>query len=211
VYLFIDESQDRERFVLAAVAAHDLTSLTTTIGRWRTASRNLNIAVREYHEADLHRDHPRLLTRLLEEMAVFKRKKRRPSPRKDLKVIAAYYLKAPSEQKGTALSHERLMTVYPETFRALVWALPLAVPAPIEVVCDQFEGCEKLLPALNIILADRAAGQIRFADSTGEKPLQLADLAAGTIRRYLGGEGNDGRFRLIAPLLHHLGAVLVKQ
>jgi hypothetical protein len=211
VYLFVDESQDTERFVLTAVAADDLLSLTMTIGRLRTISRHLQIEVREYHEADLHRDHPRLLTRALEEMAVFKRKNRRPMTRQDLKVIAAYYLKAPLERKGTALAHERLITVYRETFRAVVWALPLAAQEPIDVVCDQFEGCEKLLPDLEAILVGRTTGRVRFADSVVEKPLQLADLAAGTIRRHLGGEGNEGRFRFIAPLLHHLGVVSVKQ
>lgn len=209
--VYIDESQDSERFVLGAVTAPDLVSLMATIGRFRTISRRLQIPVREYHEFDLHRDHPRLLTRVLEEMSLWKRKKRRPVPRRDLQILATYYLKAPSEQHGTALIHDRMLTVYRETFRALVWALPLTPQHEVDIVCDRFEGCDALLASLQAIVLGRTAGRLRFADSVIDKPLQLADLATGTIRRHLGGDGNEGRFRFIEPILHHLGVVHVRQ
>lgn len=96
--VFIDESQDRERFVLGAVVADEVVSLNATVGRFRTISRHLKVDVREYHEFDLHRDHPRVLTRVLEEMSLWKRKKRRAVPRKDMRVVATYYLKAPSSK-----------------------------------------------------------------------------------------------------------------
>ena len=209
--VFIDESQDRNRFVLAGVVAEDAVTLNATIGRFRTISRHLKVDVREYHEFDLHRDHPRLLTRVLEEMGLWKRRKRRPTPRKDLKIVAPYYLKAPSEQQGTALSRERMLTVYREAFRSLVWALPTLPQDYVTVVCDHFEGCEGLLPTLEMILTGRTAGTVRFADSVMGKPLQLADLAAGTIRRHIADDPNEGRFAFLAPLLHHMGAVSVRQ
>lgn len=209
--IFIDESQDRDRFVLGAVVADEVVSLNATVGRFRTLSRHLRIDVREYHEFDLHRDHPRLLTRVLEEMSLWKRKKRRPVPRKDMRIVATYYLKAPSEGRGTALVHNRMLAVYRETFRSLVWALPLAPQDTVDVVCDRFEGCASLVPALEAILLTRAAGTVHFADSVLEKPLQLADLTTGTIRRHLAGERNEDRFRFIAPLLHHVGVVSVRQ
>ena len=211
VVVFLDESQDTQHFVLAAVIADDLLVLNATIGRFRTLSRHLPVAVREYHEVDLHRNHPRLLTRVLEDMSVWKRKKRRPTPRQDIQIVTTYYLKAPSEQSGTALAHGRMLTVYRETFRALVWALPLRLQEDICIVGDRFEGCEELLPTLDSILVGRASGSVQFADSVVEKPIQLADLAAGTIRRHLSGDPNEGRFRFITPLLYHLGVVRVRQ
>src|SRR5579875_74570 len=211
MYVAVDESQDTQHFVLAAVAAQDLVTLNATVGKFRTVSRHLSVAVRAYHEIDLHRDHPRLLTRLLDEMCVAKRKGRRPGPRTDIKILATYYLKAPSEQAGTALGHIRMVTVYRELFRSLVWALPLTPQEDAQIACDRFEGSEALLPTLQSILIARAAGSIRFVDSVLEKPLQLADLAAGTIRRHLDGDANEGRFRYVAPVLYHLGVVPVKQ
>lgn len=68
-----------------------------------------------------------------------------------------------------------------------------------------------LEPTMEAILLTRAAGNVRFADSVLEKPLQLADLTTGTIRRHLAGDPNEDRFRFIAPLLHHLGVVSVRQ
>lgn len=211
VVVYIDESQDQERFVLGAIVADEVVTLNATVGRFRTISRNLQVAVREYHEFDLHRDHPRVLTRVLEEMSVWKRKKRRPVLRTDIKVVATYYLKASTEGHGTALAHQRMLTVYRETFRSLIWALPLRPQDTVDVVCDRFEGCAALEPTLEAILLSRVAGTVRFADSVLEKPLQLADLTTGTIRRHLADDPNEGRFRLIAPLLHHVGVVTVRR
>lgn len=95
--------------------------------------------------------------------------------------------------------------------RSLVWALPLTPQEDAQILCDRFEGSEALLPTLQSILIARTAGSIRFVDSVLEKPLQLADLAAGTIRRHLDGDANEGRFRYVAPVLYHLGVVPVKQ
>lgn len=211
VYVFVDESQDAERFVLGAVASKDLVALNATVGSFRTITRHLNLTIREFHEVDLHRDHPRLLTRVLETMTTIRRKKRRPTLRHDLQIVASYYLKAPSERDGSALRHTRLLHVYQETFRALVWALPIAPQDTVDIVCDRFEGGEEILSSLQRILGSRVAGRVEFADSVRTKPLQLADLSAGTIRRYLGGDLNEGRFRFIEPLLYHLGVVRVRQ
>lgn len=97
VVVFIDESQVQERIVLGAIVADEVVALNATVGRFRTISRNLKVDVREYYEFDLHRDHPRVLTRVLEEMSLWKRKKRRPVLRTDIKVVALYYLKADTE------------------------------------------------------------------------------------------------------------------
>lgn len=209
--LYIDESQDPQHFVLGAIVSTDRVPLTTTMGRLRTIARRLDIAVAEFHERDLHHHHPRFLNLALEEMSLWKRKKRRPVARKDLQIVATYYLKSPSEQTGTALLHQRLLDVYRETFRSLVWALPLAPQEKVHIVCDRFEGCERLLVDLRTILMGRASGTVDFADSIAEKPLQLADLAVGTLRRHLSDEPNEGRFRYLAPILYHIGHVPVRQ
>ena len=212
VVIFVDESQDNRYFVLGAVASADMVPLTATVGRFRTIARHLNITnVAEFHERDLHHHHPRLLNLALEEMTLWKRKKRRPVPRKDLQVVATYYLKSPSEQTGTALLHQRMLDVYRETFRSLVWALPLSPQETVHVVCDRFEGCKILVPDLKAIVMGRASGTVDFADSLAEKPLQLADLVVGTLRRHLSDEPNEGRFRYLAPLLYHMGNVSVRQ
>jgi hypothetical protein len=104
-----------------------------------------------------------------------------------------------------------MVSVYRELFRSLVWALPLTPQQDIQVTCDRFEGSGVLLPVLQTILIARTSGSVRFVDSVVEKPLQLADLAAGTIRRHLDGDANEGRFRYVTPVLYHLGVVPVKQ
>lgn len=211
MFVSVDESQDFERFVLAAVVAPDLLTAQSLVGDIRTAARRWRIPVHEFHEADLYRDHPRLLTRGLELMSTAKRKKH-VYARREIKFVATYYMKSPTEQtKRTLPTRNRLLTVYRELFQALIWALPLGSEEEVTVIADRFEGCQLLLPTLEGILTARTGGSVQFDDSSAMQPLQLADLLAGTMRRHLGGDVNEGRFRYIAPLLHHLGAVPVKQ
>lgn len=64
--VIIDESQDRERFVLGAIVTPNMLTAHGLAGDLRTADRRLRIGLHEFHEADLHHDHPRLLTRSLD-------------------------------------------------------------------------------------------------------------------------------------------------
>jgi hypothetical protein len=61
--VFVDESQDAQRFVLGAVVSDVIVALTMTVGRFRTMSRRLGVRdALEFHERDLYHHHPRLLT-----------------------------------------------------------------------------------------------------------------------------------------------------
>lgn len=86
-------------------------------------------------------------------------------------------------------------------------------PTETEVftVCDEFEKTKGIEAALQITHDARFTGTVRFGNSEQDKPLQLADLVAGTVRRSLIEEFNEGRFGILVPLLFHVGAVTVRQ
>ena len=212
MYVFIDESQDNERLVLSGIGVPDLIVPQSIVGKWRTIARRFQLRdVHEFHEAHLYRNHPRMLTRALHVPAYGERKNRRPHPRQDLRIVSSYYLKTPSEQTTSSLVKTRLIPVYQDLFQALVWALPWTPQEDLDVICDQFEGCENVWHPLPAIITSRVpAGTVRFEDSVAMKPLQVADLVAGTTRRHLGGDPNEGRFSYLALLLHHLGVVPIR-
>ncbi|PSR21574.1 MAG: hypothetical protein C7B45_10205 [Sulfobacillus acidophilus] len=205
----IDESQDTERFVLRAIATPDMVTAQGIVGDLRKAARQLHVALHEFHEADLYRDHPRLLTRSLELMSTAKRKKH-PYPRREVCFLGTYYIKASTEQHKPTLTQRRMLTVYFELLQALIWALPLTPQEKLTVICDWFQGCLTLQSAVDSLLAE-LNGTLAFGNSATQKPLQLADLLVGTLRRHLAGDRNEDRFCFVKPLLHHLGAVSVKQ
>lgn len=209
--VFIDESQDAHRFVLAAIGAPDLLTLQSIVGTMRSAARRWRIPVQEFHESTLHRESPRLLTRCLELLAAAPhRRGRRPGTRHDIRCFVAYYEKTPTEQHTHALPTDRLLTVYRATFEAVMWAIP---PTETEVfaICDEFEKAKSIEASLQATHDVRFTGTIRFGNSEQDKPLQLADLVAGTVRRSLVEESNEGRFGIVVPILFHLGAVTVRQ
>lgn len=206
--MFIDESQDPERFVVAAVMAPDLITLHDALGDMRTVARRWGIDVPEFHESTLqHKEQHRLLTRCLELLVVApKRRKRRPAPRPGLQLLTAYYDKATAEREQFPLA--RLLAVYQAAFTAILWALPTQAEE-VTIVCDKFEKCWMLEETLRAELLKRFAGSVRFGDSQQDKPLQLADLVAGTVRRQLADEPNEGRFSIIAPTLAYMRALHV--
>jgi hypothetical protein len=205
MFVVMDESQDREYFVLGAVAAPTRALLEGIIADIRTAARRQRVALREFHEVDMNRDHPRLLDRALD-ILVTTRHRTRPVERTDVLILAAYYLKTSTEHL-TALSASRLRQIYPALFSRLLWALP-SLP-DYDIVCDGFQGAAALLPTLHEHLVARGAGTVRFGESSYDKPLQLADLVAGTVRRHLRGDLHRDRFERLVPRLHFLGRVSV--
>lgn len=209
VYLVIDESQDRKHFVLAGVLLRDQSTAADIVGDMRTAARRAKVFLKEFHETELHRYQPRLLTRHLEMLSFAPRRpKRRPAPREGVKLLGAYYAKVPRE--GESLTRDRLRMVYAALFQAIVSALPEESQA-IEVACDHFTGDFSVRPQLEVIVQRRFKGSLEFAESSQVKGLQLADLVAGTVRRYLAEEDNGGRFQILAPILHYLQPVRVTQ
>lgn len=208
--LYIDESQDAQHFVLSGVGAPDLLTLQNIVGDIRTAARRWRIPVQEFHESQLYRLHPRLLTRSLELLGSAPRRKGRgPGPRKNIQGFVAYYKKTSVEQRRHALSMPRLLAVYRAAVEAILWAIP---PDVVEVtaVCDEFQQGRTLAPILQKLHADRFTGSVRFGNSEEDKPLQLADLVAGTVRRSLAGDPNEGRMGLITPIMFHMGAITVR-
>lgn len=205
VVVFIDESQDAQNFVLAGVGAPDILTLQDIVGDMRSAARRWNIPVPEFHESALYRANPRLLTRSLELLAVVPRRRgRRPAPRENVRAFVAYYQKTPAEQQNHALPMHRLLSVYRAAFEAIMWAIPPDVDEVV-TVCDEFKKDRTLEAALQTIHDRRFSGAFRFGNSEQDKPLQLADLVAGTVRRSLTGDANEGRFGIIAPILFHRG------
>ncbi len=80
--------------MLGAIVTSDMLTVQGLAGDLRTAAQRLHIGLHEFHEADLYRDHPRLLTRSMERMSTAKRKK--PAyPRREVRFLGSYYLKSP--------------------------------------------------------------------------------------------------------------------
>lgn len=205
--VFIDESQDAERFVLGAVTAPDLISLHDTLGDMRKAARHWGIMISEFHETALYKEHPRLLTRSLKLLVEApKRPKRSPAPRPDVDLFAVYYRKSAPEQ--LQFPFDRLLAVYQEAFSAILWALP-SQEREVVIVCDKFEKCWMIEGALQSQLERRFKGTVRFGESQQEKPLQLADMEAGTVRRHLAHDPNEGRFGILAPMMKYIREVQV--
>lgn len=103
----------------------------------------------------------------------------------------AYYLKSPTEHRKhrkPTLAQQRMLTVYLELLRSLIWALPLTPQEDLTIACDRFQGGQTLLSAVETLLAERGNGTLTFEDSATQKPLQLADLLVGTLRRHLAGD-----------------------
>lgn len=187
----MDESQDAMHYVLAGVLAPDLLTLQAIVGDIRTTARRLGFdRLTEFREKELYRDYPRLLNKALELLVTGRRRKgRRPHPRDEIGLFVAYYAKGQHASCGSGLPGPRLKAVYRAAFRAILENVPSS-EAPVVVVCDHFQYGQVLLPELIAIHAERFSGTVSFADSMGCKPLQLADLVAGTARRYLAEESN---------------------
>lgn len=202
VVVFIDESQDTDHFVLGAVSASDLVTLNMIVGRIRTTTRNLGLVVQEFHEATLYHSQPKLLTQALKQMVKTRSgKKKALHVRSDVRAYAVSYSKRSEERIGSGLPGERLMEVYTTLFSRLLTAMPLPSTSP-DIVYDTFQYAQRLQPALaSEVQQAWRTGTIRWGDSRQDKPLQLADLVAGTVRRHLGGEANEDRFLILKPIL----------
>lgn len=207
MYLFLDESQDAQYFVVGAILSEELLTLQNIVGEIRTATRRLNLTVQEFHEAALYRDQPRLLTHAIRLLTYTRsRKGRALYVRPDVEAYAVYYTKTASEQQGSGLPGYRLMVVYQAAFQQLLHAMPSAA-SPLDIVYDTFQYAQRLHPQLADDLQRWGPGTLHWGESLHKKPLQLADLIAGTVRRHLQGDRNEGRFeelekilRLCAPL-----------
>jgi len=129
-----------------------------------------------------------------------RRPRRRPHPRSDVHLFVAYYVKTGTETASDNLPAVRRDVVYRAAFSRILWALsPQA--GKLEILCDDFEGSERLLPWLQAALTTWGIGTVRFGDSAQEKALQAADIVAGTTRRHVAGDPNEGRFALLQPLI----------
>lgn len=74
-------------------------------------------------------------------MSTAKRKKH-AYPRREVRFLGAYYLKASTEQRKPTLAQQRMLTVYSELLRALIGALPLMSQENLIITCDRFQECQ---------------------------------------------------------------------
>lgn len=93
------------------------------------------------------------------------------------------------------------MEVYKALFRRLLTVVPPPAASP-DIVYDTFQYAQRLQPQLaHEVHQAWGTGTVRWGDSLRDKPLQLADLVAGTVRRHLGGEAHEDRFLILKPIL----------
>ncbi len=201
MHLFLDESQDAQYFGVGAVRSEEILTLQNIVGEMRTATRRLGLTVQEFHEASLYRDQPRLLNHAIRLLTYTRsRKGRALYVRPDVDAYAVYYTKTSSEQYGSGLPGHRLMVVYQAAFQQLLHAMP-STAGPLDIVFDTFQYAQRLHPQLADDLQQWGFGRIRWGESLHDKPLQLADLVAGTVRRHLHGDPNEGRFNELEKIL----------
>ncbi len=201
MYLFLDESQDAQYFVVGAVLSEEILTLQNIVGEMRTATRRLRLSVQEFHEAVLYRDQPRLLNHAIRLLTYTRsRKGRALYVRPDVTAYAVYYTKTASEQCGSGLPGDRLIVVYQAAFQQLLHSIPSAA-GPLTIVYDTFQYAQRLHPHLSRDVQYWGEGRIRWGESLHDKPLQLADLVAGTVRRHLQGDPNEGRFQELEKIL----------
>lgn len=201
MYLFLDESQDAQYFVVGAVLSEEILTLQNIVGEMRTATRRLRLSVQEFHEAALYRDQPRLLSHAIRLLTYTRsRKGRALYVRPDVTAYAVYYTKTSSEQGGSGLPGDRLMVVYQAAFHQLLGVLPPAT-SPLDIVYDTFQYAQRLHPQFTRDVQQWGLGRIRWGESLHDKPIQLADLVPGTVRRHLHGDPNEGRFKELEKVL----------
>lgn len=104
--------------------------------------------MQEFHEAELYRDHPRLLNQAMRLLIYTRsRKGRALYVRPDVTAYAVYYTKIAREQQGSGLPRDRLMAVYQAAFQQLLHALP-PTASPLDIVYDTFQYAQRLHPQL---------------------------------------------------------------
>lgn len=182
VVVFIDESQDKRYFLLAAVTIPSTDVASAILAQSRKALGSASRSISEFHESALNRVTPNVIDALLDNMAFeYSHHGKHRMARRDVGVWTAYYRKTRAERSTQSLPFPLLLAAYTRLFSTLLSEIQPEMGT--HILCDGFQGMNRILPELQDIADD-----YRATVTKGESSLagvQLADVAAGTTRRFL--------------------------
>ncbi len=188
--VFIDESQDERYFLLGAVTVPSTDIANSIVAQARKALGSASKGISEFHESALNRDNPDAINSLIDSM-VFEYYRRRTHRllRQDVGIWTTYYRKTRAERSAQSLPFRQLLTAYVRLFNTLM--SEIQPERGTSIFCDGFQGITRILPELQDV-----AGAYEATIAKGESSMtgiQLADVAAGTTRRFLS-EQNTERY-----------------
>jgi hypothetical protein len=208
LYIAIDESQDRDYFVVGAIGAPTPHPLDVMIGRARAVVRREGLRIVEFNESDLTARASDLLDWWAAEIALVHHRKKRRLPREDVQVWVAYYRK--TRRDRDTFTKARLQQVYVAALTRIFQHVAQGVGPgeQADVVYDTFPQAGAIAPEIRAAFAAHLRGNIRPGESSADKPLQAADIIAGTARRYLRDElAGVRRWQTIMPRVRLLERV----
>lgn len=188
--VYIDESQDKRYFLLGAVTVPSTDVANSIVAQARKALGAASKSISEFHESELNRNNPDAINSLIDSMVFeYHHHGKRRILRQDIGIWTAYYPKTRAERSTQSLPFHQLLTVYARLFAVLISEIQPEKGTP--VFCDGFQGISRILPELQDV-ADAYKATIAKGESsmTG---VQLADVTAGTTRRFLS-EQNTERY-----------------
>lgn len=196
-HVFIDESQDMRYFLLSAVTVPSIDTAKSIIAQTRKALGPTSKAISEFHESALNLANPNAIDLLLDNMVFeYHRHGKHRILRRDVGVWIAYYRKSRSERGAQSLPFPRLLTTYVRLFETLLSEIQPEKGASI--LCDGFQGIARILPNLQGVAEGYGATIAKGHSSTAG--IQLADVSAGTTRRFLS-QQNLVRYRRLTEIV----------
>lgn len=205
MYVYIDESGKNDRYVLAAVISATEREITegTRITRGHINKINKSggrkYKIKEFKEAELHREYPEIKSFLLQATTYFDYAEEAPSQLRPLKIYAVKH-----NLKGHTLN-----SVYHRLAAELLSDCDLPTDITVNVTLDNYgskalqreayQYIRSTLPHLSLNLTHN--------DSSRLAALQTADIIAGTIRRREF-EGEIDGYKKIAPIVQSIRAIL---
>ncbi|GMA66213.1 DUF3800 domain-containing protein (plasmid) [Alicyclobacillus fastidiosus] len=216
MFIYFDESGDSNHYVLSAVGSDSPSQLDKIVKAFRKEVRKSRLSEKDKtkinndpKERDLYRSQPELLVKYLD-LIRFDIEKRNKPVRKNVKLCSAVYPKKDLEM--LLFAEDRMLVVYAELFMAIIEQFVIYSSGDnLEIIFDHFNKAELMKDILKKRISETyptLAFTLDFAVG-GEKGqhlgLYIADIAAGTSRRFVGKE-SPSYFHMIKPLF--LGDVL---
>lgn len=210
LFLYFDESGDANHYVLSAVGSDSPSQVDNIVKAFRKDVRKSRLSEKDKNkinndpkERDLYRSQPELLVKFLNLIRYDMEKRNNPG-RENVRICSGVYFKKDFET--LLFPEERMLAVYAEIFMAIIEQFVIYSSGDnLEIIFDHFNKAELMKNILKKRISKEyptLAFTLDFAVG-GEKGqhlgLYIADIAAGTSRRFVGKE-SPSYFHMIKPL-----------
>lgn len=211
VFIYIDESSDANHYVLSAVGSHSPQTLNRIVKTFRSVVRQSRLSERDKNkinndpkERHLYRNHPEMLAKYLELICNHPSEQHKPT-RNHVHACTAVYKKHGIEM--AIFPEERMLTVYIALFLEMIRAFySFTNQENLEIIYDCFPKAGEVKNELHRFISQLYPCLTYTLDfeKNQEKGkhlgLYIADIVAGTSRRFVGKE-NPNYFHMIKKLL----------